>query len=168
MINSNDQLPRGPVADWVKRAPLDAAINFSLNVWHSIYFSVFTGVQLPCPTSKGAFRMPDNQAAPDPAESLSPQVLEEAAADTKRRWSVHALCTASDPEIFFPTGDSLTSEARDICTQCPVRLNCLAYAITADEPFGIWGGVDPQERRALRRRLRQWETSAIGATGVTA
>ena len=150
------------------RRRLTRVINLSLNVWHSIHVSLFAGVQLPCPASKGAFLMPENMAAPHPAESLSPAVLAEAAADTKRRWSRHALCAAADPDIFFPPGDSLASEARAICARCPVRPSCLAYAVTAGEPFGIWGGLDPEERRALRRRLRQREPSAASATGITA
>ena len=112
--------------------------------------------------------MLENTAAPGPAESLSPAVLAEAAPDTRRRWSTDALCAASDPEIFFPPGDSLASDARAICARCPVHRSCLAYAVTAGEPFGIWGGLDPQERRALRRRLQHRQTNATGTTGMTA
>jgi hypothetical protein len=86
--------------------------------------------------------MPDH-TTPGAAELLSPQLLAQAIPDTKRRWSVHALCASTDPEIFFPPGDSPGSEARQICARCPVRRQCLAYAVAADEPAGIWGGLDP-------------------------
>jgi WhiB family redox-sensing transcriptional regulator len=125
-----------------------------------------TGVPLPCPISKGAFLMP-NDITPGAAELLSPQLLADAAADTRRRWSVHALCLTSDPEIFFPPGDSPATEARQICGQCPVRRQCLAYAVAAGEPSGIWGGLDPQERRSLRWLLRR-DTATSRADEATA
>jgi WhiB family redox-sensing transcriptional regulator len=80
---------------------------------------------------------------------------------------VHALCTTSDPEIFFPPSDNPATEARQIRTQCPVRGQCLAYAIAADEPSGIWGGLDTQERN-LRRRLQRHGTAMTAAAGGTA
>ena len=59
--------------------------------------------------------------------------------------------------------------ARAICAACPVRGQCLAYAITADERFGIWGGLDPRQRRTLRRRLERSGSSASSGSdrGVT-
>ncbi|HYZ57447.1 MAG TPA: WhiB family transcriptional regulator [Streptosporangiaceae bacterium] len=148
--------------------PLTGSINMGLNSRRNTYFSVFTGVRLPCPISKGAFLMPDDTAIPNAADVLSPQLLELAATDTRRRWSVHALCATTDPEIFFPSTGSLATEARAICAQCPVCRNCLAHAIAAGEPFGIWGGLDPQERRAVRRQLQRRKTSTATATGITA
>jgi WhiB family redox-sensing transcriptional regulator len=112
--------------------------------------------------------MPDNTTTFNVADLLSPRSLERATADTKRKWSVQALCTASDPENFFPPSDSPATEARQICVQCLVRVQCLAYAVAADEPFGIWGGLDTQERRSLRRRLQRRQTSASALTGRTA
>jgi hypothetical protein len=32
--------------------------------------------------------------------------------------------------------------------------HCLAYALYADERYGIWGGLDPRERQHLRRQQR--------------
>ena len=52
--------------------------------------------------------------------------------------------------------------------KCPVRSMCLAYAVAAEEPFGIWGGLDPQKRRALPRRLLRRNTGAAAATGISA
>ena len=61
-------------------------------------------------------------------------------------WTGHAICTDADPEIFPPPGKSGAS-ARQICSRCPVRADCLAYALAAEEEFGIWGGLDQNERR---------------------
>jgi WhiB family redox-sensing transcriptional regulator len=111
--------------------------------------------------------MPDG-ITPGVAELLSPQLLADAASDTRRRWSVHALCATSDPEMFFPPGDSPAAGARQICAQCPVRRQCLAYAVAAGEPHGIWGGLDPDERRSLRRRLLRKDTATAVVDGITA
>ncbi|HZR48126.1 MAG TPA: WhiB family transcriptional regulator [Streptosporangiaceae bacterium] len=69
-------------------------------------------------------------------------------------WAARAQCADADPELFFPPGDDPAAEARQICSQCPVRDDCLAYALDAGEQYGIWGGLDPAERRNLRRRQR--------------
>lgn len=39
--------------------------------------------------------------------------------------------------------------AKSICAGCPLRIACLDYAL-ANEPFGIYGGLDAVQRRALR------------------
>ena len=46
----------------------------------------------------------------------------------------------------------LTLEAKRTCRECPVESKCLAYAIEAKIEHGIWGGMTPKERRALRKR----------------
>ena len=45
-------------------------------------------------------------------------------------------------------------QAKAICAGCPVRLDCLIFALEANQQFGIWGGYDEEERRELRRRRR--------------
>jgi WhiB family transcriptional regulator, redox-sensing transcriptional regulator len=66
-------------------------------------------------------------------------------------WTERALCTQADPEIFFPPKGDPGTEAKQICASCPVREECLTYAIEADEKFGIWGGLN----RAARLHVRQ-------------
>jgi WhiB family redox-sensing transcriptional regulator len=39
--------------------------------------------------------------------------------------------------------------AKRICADCPVRRECLEYALRVREPFGIWGGLNESERRAI-------------------
>ena len=112
--------------------------------------------------------MPDNTTLSDAARLLSPQLLQDARSDTARGWAARALCVGFDPEAFFPPGDAPATEARAICAACPVRGQCLAYAITADEPFGIWGGLDTRQRRTLRRRLERSGSSASSKTGTAA
>lgn len=45
------------------------------------------------------------------------------------------------------------AEARSVCGPCPVRSDCLEYALIADERWGVWGGLTAPERERIRRRL---------------
>ena len=112
--------------------------------------------------------MPNHKPATETAAPLSPQLLAEARSDTARTWASQALCVGADPELFFPPGDGPAIEARRICALCPVRGQCLAYAVIADEPSGIWGGLDPRERHNLRRQLQRRDLSASPQTGSAA
>jgi WhiB family transcriptional regulator, redox-sensing transcriptional regulator len=77
-------------------------------------------------------------------------------------WMEFALCRGVDPEIFFPAAepgvplyDAQVARARGICADCPVRSACLDWAIASGQDYGVWGGLDPAERRALvHPRLR--------------
>ncbi len=67
-------------------------------------------------------------------------------------WHERALCAQTDPEAFFPEKGGSTREAKRVCTGCEVRAECLEYALSNDERFGIWGGLSERERRRLKRR----------------
>src|SRR5882762_7953430 len=74
-------------------------------------------------------------------------------------WMAKARCLGMDPSLFFPhENDSPESEqAKDVCKRCPVRQECLEFAIKNHENYGIWGGLTEMERRReirLRRMKR--------------
>jgi hypothetical protein len=71
-------------------------------------------------------------------------------------WQERSACLQADPELF--TGDHLTqhqvTQAKAFCTRCPVRIECLDFALTQQRSTdlgGIYGGLSPSERRAHRR-----------------
>jgi WhiB family redox-sensing transcriptional regulator len=66
-------------------------------------------------------------------------------------WMLEARCLDADPEAFFPEKGGSTREAKRICAACPVREECLQYALDNDERFGIWGGLSERERRRAKR-----------------
>ncbi|MFK4085221.1 WhiB family transcriptional regulator [Kribbella sp. NPDC020789] len=71
-------------------------------------------------------------------------------------WILAAACRDEDPELFFPigtTGPSLlqTEAAKQVCARCPVRPDCLDWALTTGQDAGIWGGLTEIERRLLKR-----------------
>ena len=54
--------------------------------------------------------------------------------------------------MFFPATPQEEAEAVALCATCPVRAQCLEYALRNKESHGIWGGTTPEERRRIRRR----------------
>ena len=67
-------------------------------------------------------------------------------------WRSAAACQATDPDLFFPvsgSGKSLeqVERAKAICAACPVRQDCLAFALRIGQADGIWGGLTEEERR---------------------
>ncbi|MEU0119265.1 WhiB family transcriptional regulator [Streptomyces bobili] len=74
-------------------------------------------------------------------------------------WRQRAACRQEDPELFFPIGTSgpallQTEQAKAVCRRCPVRAQCLEWALETDQSLGVWGGTSETERRALKRRIR--------------
>ena len=83
-------------------------------------------------------------------------------------WQDQALCAETDPDAFFPEKGGSTSDAKKVCQNCPVRAECLEYALEHDERFGIWGGLSEPERRKIRRqRRREDRVPAVAATEKT-
>lgn len=87
-----------------------------------------------------------------------------------------AACKGADPEVFFPVfldddgeevfddgtifesyGDTTPfyEDARAICALCPMREECLDYAMEHHIRFGMFGGLTPIERRRIERRDRR-------------
>lgn len=74
------------------------------------------------------------------------------ALDADSSWMDRAACRGVDPELFFPITVPSAYVLR-ICEACPVREQCADYAEANRERFGIWGGlnVDQRFRRARAR-----------------
>ncbi len=68
-----------------------------------------------------------------------------------------------DPNLFFPVIDDEAGPAKAVCASCPVRLECLEYAIQTRQDDGVWGGLDETERKRLRRRRQQVARAARAA-----
>ena len=80
-------------------------------------------------------------------------------------WRDAAACRDADPDLFFPvgtTGDAIedTAAAVALCRRCPVREQCLEYAMATNQRDGIWGAMSEDDRMRMRsawvaaRRLR--------------
>jgi WhiB family redox-sensing transcriptional regulator len=84
-------------------------------------------------------------------------------------WEERARCGEYDPEIFFDPTARAERRAKSICAQCPVRLDCLAYALSVRAEFGVWGGLNGKERSSMLRRscMAVDETHELVAVGAT-
>lgn len=67
------------------------------------------------------------------------------------KWVERALCAQTDPEAFFPDKGGSVRAAKQVCVECPVRLDCLQWALDNDERFGVFGGLTERERRKLKK-----------------
>lgn len=63
-------------------------------------------------------------------------------------WTDLAACVGQDPELWFPLGDG--AKAKAVCASCPVRADCLRFALDSGLDDGIFGGLDADDRRALK------------------
>jgi WhiB family redox-sensing transcriptional regulator len=71
-----------------------------------------------------------------------------------------ALCAQTSPDIFFPddTDRETLSKAKQVCASCPVRVECLTYAVEAfgkTSDWGVWGGSTKFDRTKMRRDRKQ-------------
>lgn len=91
-------------------------------------------------------------------------------------WRVDAKCKGMDTELWYPPRDkdkykNIADKAKAVCLgkdgrpECPVKNECLLYADSMEDSYGIWGGMSHRERNALKRKaarhnktLRQWVT----------
>lgn len=88
-----------------------------------------------------------------------------------REWVKDAACRGMGPQFFFPEiGDAHTVKgALEICNgnrqqaPCPVREQCLQYALTFsddDDRYGVFGGLVPHRRSEMRKERRRNEAAA--------
>jgi WhiB family redox-sensing transcriptional regulator len=65
-------------------------------------------------------------------------------------WMQDALCLqVGDGDMWWPgKGQTdIVRAAKKVCSHCPVRVDCLTWAIENHERDGIYGGMTPRERR---------------------
>ena len=74
-------------------------------------------------------------------------------------WQDAAACRGKDTLLFFgpdgerqPEREVRERKAKAVCASCPVLAECLAYAISRPEKYGVWGGLNEEERASERRR----------------
>ena len=83
---------------------------------------------------------------------------------SKSSWIDRAACVNEDPDLFFPVGTvgpavCQVEAAKLVCAGCPVRQECLAWAVASGMDEGIWGGHSGDELRAPGRAQRARRTN---------
>lgn len=89
------------------------------------------------------------------------------------KWKQHAKCAKDgvDPDFFYPeapsgrtkegTIENREAEVAKYChgmdgsRPCPVRLECLEYALVTRQDNGVWGGTTEKERIHIRKQRRK-------------
>jgi WhiB family redox-sensing transcriptional regulator len=82
-------------------------------------------------------------------------------------WRSAGACLSADPDLFFPISaiglaEQQVARAKTICASCGVKRECLEFALTHAQVYGIWGGTTPEDRQRARRRERRAATAAAG------
>lgn len=91
-----------------------------------------------------------------PTPSVWASVVRVARPLREEAWQRDAACKGMDPDLFHPVHDDAEAvDAKAVCAACPVRKHCLDYAMRNREQHGIWGGLNADERRSLRRRIQR-------------
>ena len=78
-------------------------------------------------------------------------------------WRQRAACRLMPADLFFPVGTSgvaieEVAAAKRVCAGCEVSGPCLEFALATRQEFGVWGGLDEDERRQLLRSARRART----------
>ncbi len=104
-------------------------------------------------------RAPDHHVAPDRLGALSHgEHLSPARCRSRRPGSGSTKAPAARPipETFFspdaergPRRRRREAAAKALCAVCPVRQACLEHALAVREPYGVWGGLNINEREMI-------------------
>jgi WhiB family redox-sensing transcriptional regulator len=75
-------------------------------------------------------------------------------------WRAQAACRGAAAGLFFPDGHqpgyrAQVAEVKAVCSGCPVREQCRAWALAHPAERGVWGGLTEADRRRLRKARRQ-------------
>lgn len=78
--------------------------------------------------------------------------------DASTQWQLRGACRAYDPELFHPEpgAEAQAAAAKTICWRCPVRVECLGWAMSGNMT-GVWGATTHLQRNRLKwRRARTY------------
>ena len=65
-------------------------------------------------------------------------------------WLEGGACRPYPTAWWFSTDLGETAAAKHICSDCPVRVECLEYAVARPALLGIWAATKPAERAVIR------------------
>lgn len=70
----------------------------------------------------------------------------------RQEWREEAACRDKPTRLFF---DVAPEAAKQVCEGCPVRAECLEFAIVTNQGYGVWAGLTEEERRRERKRRQR-------------
>lgn len=73
--------------------------------------------------------------------------------ESEDKWQARGVCSQPGMEpyrdIFFSDDPEEIENAKLVCSDCPVRMQCLSWALDNKEIWGVWGGIDEEEMRIV-------------------
>lgn len=60
-----------------------------------------------------------------------------------------------DPDLWFAESPSDLEQAKVLCSDCPIKTECLAGARDRCEPWGVWGGEIFERGEVVARKRRR-------------
>lgn len=73
--------------------------------------------------------------------------------EERPKWQHNGRCNGLTIDyvkaVFFPRSGQAAHEAKSICAECPVRVECREYAIDNQILYGVWGGLTTRERKKI-------------------
>jgi WhiB family redox-sensing transcriptional regulator len=102
-------------------------------------------------------RLPARAPAPAPVDArradreARAQPLRDLLGVESPDWYELARCRGVDQRLFFPERGDSQEPAKALFRECPVSVECLAWALDHKEAHGIWGGAGECERRRMRK-----------------
>jgi WhiB family redox-sensing transcriptional regulator len=74
--------------------------------------------------------------------------------DTDNDWMAAGNCRFEPPSTFFPSDGVGVEIAKRVCADCPVKDQCLEYALQHRIDHGVWGGTSERQRRRILKQRR--------------
>ena len=76
-------------------------------------------------------------------------------------WMAGGNCNNHPPAVFFPSDGVGVEIAKEICSSCPAKEECLEYALTNRIDHGVWGGASERQRRRILKARRATAAVAV-------
>lgn len=97
---------------------------------------------------------PVREAPPaKPAQPRDPALPFLRSPDTSNAWRDLANCKEAGPVVMFDASPKGRATAKLLCSDCPSSAPCLDFAIRNNIEWGVWGGYDETERKAIRKEV---------------
>lgn len=73
----------------------------------------------------------------------------------EKSWRDDAACRGFPVDMFFGETTTAQAEAKSICSTCAVSHDCLAFALTINTMFGVFGGKTYKERQGIAKQMHK-------------
>lgn len=81
------------------------------------------------------------------------------------KWSLSRCHNENYPLDFF-FDPATEDEAVAVCQLCPIRTDCLAWALSKPEYYGVWGGMSEAGRRKSKTKRQRVKCPGCESTDV--